>query len=108
MNARREPDKSEPEGYEPARFDRLASTMALRMGLALSGLDCEELWFRYLALGGSLSQCDLCAALDCVASVSTMEHNKAAHALNEHLMETMGVAYPVAYAAELDTGHAPY
>lgn len=81
--------------------------MALRMGLALIRLDFEELWFRYLELGGSLSRHALCTALDHTTALSALEHNMAAHALNERLIETEGLTYPVTWAAELDPSHEP-
>ncbi|GAA5156289.1 hypothetical protein GCM10023321_31740 [Pseudonocardia eucalypti] len=103
MNARRRPER-----FDPERFDQLASTMALRTGLALGDLDGEQLWLRYAAMGGSLSRHTLSAALDCTAALTAMEHNLAAHALNEHLMDIAGLGYPVAYAAELDPSHDPH
>ena len=73
--------------------------MDLRAGLALSGLDCCEFWLRYVALGGTLGLGELVDDLVGRGPMSVLDHDMAAHALNEYLRDH-GLYYMVLYAAD--------
>lgn len=70
----------------------------LRAGLALSNLTAVQLWVRYIALGGCMSESQLCAVLQ-GRDLSGHDYDVIAHALNEHFLDSGG-DHPVAYSDE--------
>jgi hypothetical protein len=79
-------------------------TTSLRAGLAHSDLCIEQLWWRYISLGGSMPIDRMIAMLH-GADLSCWEHDHLAQALNESFVE-QGGDHPVAYSDELDEGLA--
>ncbi len=65
-------------------------------GLRLSGLTYDELWFRYLELGGSRTIEQLRAHIDSEQCPDDHEHNVIAQALNDAYIE-QDRDHPVAY-----------
>ncbi|WP_159616341.1 GAF domain-containing protein [Arthrobacter zhaoguopingii] len=53
-----------------------------------AGLDAEELWIRYFALGGSLAQIEIDAYLQGLQSIPSLERDILSHTLREALEET--------------------
>jgi hypothetical protein len=51
-------------------------------------LTWEELWVRYVGLGGMLGMDDMTTYLLGTGGVTRLEHNVLAHALNEELIDT--------------------
>lgn len=75
-------------------------TYALQAGLAHSDLSIEQLWFRYIALGGVCSMRRLAwEVYD--DDLPAIEHDRIAQALNEYFLDR-DVTQPVAYSEELD------
>lgn len=77
------------------------SAWALRAGLALTGMDAEQLWVALVGVGGNLSHEHLVRALDGSVAVSDEQHDIVALALNDALLDD-GLHFPVAYAGELE------
>ncbi len=73
----------------------------LRVGLALSGMDIQQLWLCCLGVGGLMSVEQLVDALQGVRELSAHEHDVIAQALNDHFIDH-AQAQTVPYAAELD------
>ncbi|GAB2910634.1 hypothetical protein GCM10027047_06060 [Rhodococcus aerolatus] len=76
------------------------SAWALRTGLALAGLEPQQLWLAYVGVGGMMAETELVAALRGTAGVSDREHDMLALTLNDSLLER-GIHFPVAYSGEL-------
>jgi hypothetical protein len=78
--------------HEPTRF-------SLIDGLDLAGLDLNELWCRYMSIGGDL---DPVAFARCLAvgidECDPHEHDVIAQALNEAFFDIGCYTFPVAYA----------
>lgn len=70
-----------------------------------SGLDSEELWIRYFALGGSLAQVEVEAYLSRMQALPALERDILAHALNEAL-EDAGSQIRAPYSGQ-DRGTQP-
>jgi hypothetical protein len=88
---------------DPARASGgRVSTVPLRAGLAHSDLDIDQLWWRYISLGGSMRLDDMVTALH-EADLSRWEYDHLAHALNEGFVD-QGGDHPVAYSNELEEG----
>jgi hypothetical protein len=71
-------------------------TLGLSDGLRLSGLTHEQLWHRYLILGGGRTLGELREHLDSAACPDEHDHNVLAQALNEVFLER-GKAHRVGY-----------
>lgn len=70
--------------------------MSLHDGFDLLGIDADELWSGYAALGGSLPPVELeLFLLDRTATIGGREHDIIAHALNEAFLERGLATYPV-------------
>lgn len=80
--------------------DLTESVVALRMGLALSGLQVQELWLSYLEVGGGMSLGQLVRTLRGRRALTPYEHDMVAQALNDHFIGC-GEPQPVAPAREL-------
>jgi hypothetical protein len=65
-------------------------------GLRRSQLSLQDLWIRYLAIGGSASELELEAYLLGLLKMDTYEHNVIAQALNEYFLD-QGEDHPVGY-----------
>jgi hypothetical protein len=74
---------------------------SLASGLALTRLEIPDFWVRYIAIGGVRAMLELQAYLNDQVEWPAIEHDTAAHALNEHCAE-LGYGFPVAYAHELN------
>ncbi len=72
-------------------------TLSLSDGLRLSGLSDQDLWNRYLVLGGNSEMADMRRHVDSGDCPSQHDHNIIALALNESFLER-GHDHPVAYA----------
>lgn len=83
-----------------------ATRFGLRDGLELAGLSFEELWLRYMALGGS-SDLALLVAEFAGAPCGAHEHNLIAHALNEAFLDQGIDTFPVAYFNAQPLSSAP-
>ena len=79
---------------------RLHAGASLNTGLAICALDVTAFWNRYRALGGTQSFGALLNYLHGDRVWSALEHNVAAHALNQQCA-ALGLSHPVAYADEL-------
>ena len=73
---------------------REAITAACRRGQ----LDLEQLWFRYVALGGDAAPLELEAYLVGLMPLDDLQYDVLAHTLNERLGE-LGLPCDVPYAA---------
>jgi hypothetical protein len=69
----------------------------------VAGLDPEELWIRYFALGGSLAQVEVEAYLAGVQMLPALERDVLAHALNE-VLEDLGSDVRAPYSGQLEQG----
>jgi hypothetical protein len=78
----------------------LSGGNSLIIGLALSGLTMSQFWLRYTALGGSRPARELLSYLEGDIEWPPMEHDAAAHALNECCSD-LGLGVPASYAHEL-------
>jgi hypothetical protein len=78
----------------------LSGGKSLATGFALSGLSMCEFWVRYAALGGARPLSELFAYLEGNIEWPPIEHDAAAHALNEYCID-LGLGVPAAYAHEL-------
>ena len=76
------------------------SAWALRTGLALTGLDPQQLWVAHVGVGGTMSRPELQAALEGTSAVSDRQHDMLACTLNDSLIDA-GIHFPVAFAGEL-------
>ena len=74
---------------------------SLATGLALTHLDVQDLWGRYVALGGCHSRLELATYISGETAWSTEQHDIAAHALNEFTSDR-GLDHPVRYASDLE------
>jgi hypothetical protein len=82
---------------------RLCETARVRGELTV-----QELWLRYLALGGHHDEFDIDGYLQGVLPLDTLEQDILAVALNERLGEIYGAArVPVAGAAPDSSGNDP-
>ncbi|MGU3586461.1 hypothetical protein ACLBYD_25235 [Rhodococcus sp. C26F] len=79
-----------PDGEHRHRF--LAALRA-------AGLDVEELWLRYFALGGEVGKVEIEAYLNGLLPLPRLQHDLIAHAINERLDEIAPPRAP--YSAEL-------
>jgi hypothetical protein len=79
---------------------------SLAAGLAMTDLTLDGLWLRYFALGGSCTRRALEAYVNDGGHWNAHEHDVAAHALNECLMD-QGMDHPVLYAGDLPLTVAP-
>lgn len=69
----------------------------LRDGFDLTGASQEELWWRYLAIGGTATLATLTERMDGVAACDDTEHVLIAHAINEWFLERGLGTFPVSY-----------
>jgi serine phosphatase RsbU (regulator of sigma subunit) len=60
---------------------------ALRLGAERTGLGVEELWLRYLALGGEAGVLEVEAYLQQLMTLPRMQRDLLAHAFNEYVVE---------------------
>jgi hypothetical protein len=72
----------------------------LAVGLVMSCLSLRDFWSRYAGMGGSHTPGELHAYLGGQQEWTAVEHDVAAHALNE-CCAASGLGSPVAYAREL-------
>jgi hypothetical protein len=72
----------------------------LQSGFAQSELTIEQLWLRYIGVGGSHTPAYLTAALT-RNDLPDREHNLIVQALNEHFVD-QGGDHPVAYGYDVD------
>ncbi|MGW3482903.1 hypothetical protein [Rhodococcus indonesiensis] len=79
-----------PDGEHRHRF--LAALRA-------AGLEVEELWLRYFALGGEAGKVEIEAYLNGLLPLPSLQHDLLAHAINERLDELAPPRAP--YATEL-------
>ncbi|MFE2123540.1 hypothetical protein ACFW9U_23135 [Rhodococcus aetherivorans] len=79
-----------PDGEHRHRF--LAALRA-------AGLEVEELWLRYFALGGEAGRVEIEAYLNGLLPLPALQHDLLAHAINERLDELAPPRAP--YATEL-------
>ena len=93
-----DPDPGAPAGAPVRPFP-------LRAGLAQSELSVEEVWYRYVGMGGTLSRCELEAVLG-GEPVAAGQYDVIAQVLNEYFLERGG-DHPVAYADEIDEPDPP-
>lgn len=79
---------------EPTRF-------SLRDGQELAGIGLDELWCRYVSVGGTLGAAAVarCLALD-VDQCDPHEHDLIAQALNETFLDLDIDTFPVLYASD--------
>lgn len=73
---------------------------ALAVGLRLTELTVQDLWGRYVALGGRHSRYELASYVSGNGEWDTAEHDLAARAMNEYTAER-GMGHPVRYSGEL-------
>ncbi|AYA23417.1 hypothetical protein C6369_001915 [Rhodococcus rhodochrous] len=71
----------------------------LLAALRAVGLEVEELWLRYFALGGEVGKVEIEAYLSGLLPLPALQHDLIAHAINERLDELAPPRAP--YAAEL-------
>jgi hypothetical protein len=69
---------------------------SLSDGWDLSGLPLDQLWLRYLALGGTASPATVQAYARGLIRPDSYQHNLIAHAINEHFLD-LGEDHPVSY-----------
>lgn len=74
---------------------------ALAAGVALTGLDFEEFWLAYFALGGNCSPTELRSYLAGSRAWPVNEHDIAVLAVNERCVD-MDLGQPGLYAREFD------
>ena len=74
---------------------------SLAVGLALTGIAVQDLWGRYVALGGLHSRLDLALYISGETAWATDQHDIAATALNEFTSER-GMDHPVSYARDVE------
>jgi len=65
-------------------------------GWELSGLTLDELWLRYITIGGTTGKAQLAAYLHGQATPDGDEHDTIAQAINEHFID-QGGDHPVTY-----------
>jgi hypothetical protein len=70
--------------------------LTLREGLDLAGIGIDDLWQRYVALGGDGTRARLEWQVDRPDSADDHEHTLIAQAINEVFLER-GADHPVAY-----------
>lgn len=70
--------------------------LSLRDGFDLSGADVQDLWVRYVALGGCEPAARLAEFIDTDADGSPREHDIIAQALNEAFLDKGMTEFPVA------------
>lgn len=75
---------------DPIKFD-------LRLGMELAGLDLEDIWWRYTALGGLADVALLADRISGIAECDTREQNLVAQVLNEVFLDQGMDTFPVAY-----------
>jgi hypothetical protein len=75
---------------DPTRF-------TLADGLALSGADLDELWWRYIAIGGDAGHRLLASRVGGVAPCDIQEYSIIAQALNECFVDRGLNTFPVGY-----------
>jgi len=73
---------------------------ALAVGLRLTDLQVQDLWGRYIALGGSHNRYDLARYISGESHWSAQEHDLAARAMNEYCA-AHGLDHPVSYSHEV-------
>lgn len=73
---------------------------ALALGLALTDLNVQALWGRYIALGGTHTRYELASYIGGQGEWSAGEHDAAAAALNEWT-SSHGMDHPVSYSDEV-------
>ncbi len=75
---------------------RTSSGLSLEDGMALSGMDYEELWVRQVGVGGEIGSLEIEAYVLGVLTPDAYRHNLIAQAMNEHFLD-LGEDHPVAY-----------
>ncbi|UUV30374.1 serine/threonine-protein phosphatase [Amycolatopsis roodepoortensis] len=73
---------------------------------ARTGLTLEQLWLRYFALGGDVSEADLAAYLRGVLPLPSIQRDMVAHAVNERLDELSGTRR-APYSRDVGDGSRP-
>ena len=76
--------------------------LSLRDGMELSGMSIEQLWLRYVGVGGSESVNTIQDHLSGAVAINSRQHNQLAQAINEHFIER-DENHPVAYQGILRT-----
>jgi hypothetical protein len=74
---------------------------SLAVGLALTDLDVQDLWGRYVALGGVHSRLELALYISGETAWTPEQHDIAATALNEFTSDR-GMDHPVRYARDVE------
>ena len=74
--------------------------LSLRDGMDLSGMSVQQLWLRYIGLGGCETPTDIQHQLLGTVAIGDHEHNLLAQAINEHFIER-GQDHPVHYRGAL-------
>jgi hypothetical protein len=69
---------------------------SLSDGWDLSGLSLDELWLRYLALGGTATAARVSAYARGLLHPDSYQHNLIAQAINDHFTD-LGQDHPVSY-----------
>lgn len=95
--------EDEPETSAPAAAP--IRPFPLRAGLAQSELSVDDVWVRYVGMGGTLSRTGLEAVLS-GEPVAAGQYDVIAQVLNEYFLDHGG-DHPVAYADEIDAPDPP-
>ena len=74
----------------------MAADPELEQARQLVGLSVEQLWYNYIALGGTHSPNAFKSGLRDATTLSAHEHDVIAHAINERFMDAGG-NHPVPY-----------
>jgi hypothetical protein len=70
--------------------------ISLEAGMALSGMNYDQLWVRQISIGGAIGSLEIEAYVLGVLNPDPYRHNLIAQAINEHFMD-LGGDHPVAY-----------
>jgi hypothetical protein len=78
-------------------------------GMELAGGNLDELWWRYIAIGGDAEPALLAARISGAAPCEVREHATIAQALNEYFVDRGLNTFPVGYWPPLlaDPGRSP-
>jgi hypothetical protein len=73
--------------------------LTLAEGMTRSGMTVDQLWLRYLGVGGDAGEMEVEAYLLGLLRVDPFEHDLIAQALNEYFIDHGG-NHPVAYSCD--------
>ena len=79
-----------------SQFPVSTSDFSLRDGMDLAGIGLDDLWVRYLSLGGNNDRGQLGSHITAQTCPDPHDHNVIAQAINEPFLER-GQDHPVAY-----------